>query len=182
MAKQDKYSRTVKANRADEREALTGMRQSIGAMIAKIAFGLIFIGVTFDDSGDPLSFGGKVVGLCIGGALLAWGLVPFFAARKKRKAAEEEKAAERAAKILSVPLEKFGDGEAKKAETLAKKYEEKPAAKAAAPEDISSNEPVLGIDWNKDGKLDWKDAAVDKAVIREGKASLFGEEDGPKDA
>ena len=178
MAKQDKYSRTVKANRADEREVLTGMRQSIGAMIAKIAFGLIFIGVTFDDSGEPLSFGGRVVGLCIGGALLAWGLVPFLMARKKRKAAEEEKAAERAAKILSVPLEKFGDGEANKAETLAKQYEEK----TAAPKDVPSDAPVLGIDWNKDGKLDWKDAAVDKAVIREGKASLFGEEEGPKDA
>ncbi|MBP5750258.1 MAG: hypothetical protein J6X24_05680 [Firmicutes bacterium] len=58
-------------------------------------------------------------------------------------------------------------GDAKKAERLAEKYGE---------------EPILGVDWNKDGKLDWKDAAVDEAVIREGKAKLFGEDGGPKDA
>ena len=41
---------------------------------------------------------------------------------------------------------------------------------------------VLDIDWNKDGKLDWRVAAVDQAVIRAGKESLFGKDGGSKDA
>ena len=168
MAKQDKYSRTVKANRADEREALTGMRQSIGGMIAKIAFGIMFIGVGFDKPESGWSIGYFAVALACGGALIAWGLVPFLTARKRRRQMEEEKKAERDAKILAVPLETFGGEDARKAKDLEKKYEEPPADR--------SLKPVLGIDWNKDGKLDWQDAAVDQAVIRQGKDKVFGEE------
>ena len=164
MANQDKYSRRVKASRADEREALTGMRQSIGGMIAKIAFGIMFIGVGFDKPESGWSIGYFAVALCCGGALIAWGLVPFLAARKKRKAAEEEKAAEQAAKILAVPLEKFGDGgvDNRQVKDLERKYEEKAAG--TGDRDLK---PISGVDWNKDGKLDWQDAAVDRDVLRE---------------
>ena len=190
MAKQEKYERKVTPNKTDEREARTGMRQSTGAMIAKIAIGAMFIFIGFEPPDSGWSIGYFAVALCTGGALIAWGLVPYLSARSKRKAAEEAKKEERAAKILSVPLEKFSDGEAKKAESLAKQYEAKasePAvtratARIAKLTEDGPAESVLGIDWNKDGKLDWKDAVVDQAVIREGKASLFGEEDGPKDA
>ena len=167
MAKQNKYERNINPSRADEREARTGMRQSRGAMIAKIVFGALFIWAGFDPSDGGWTFSYFVFCLILGCGMIAWGLLPYLEARKKRQQEEEAKREERAAKILSVPLEKFGDGDAKKAERLAEKYGE---------------EPILGVDWNKDGKLDWKDAAVDEAVIREGKAKLFGEDGGPKDA
>ena len=115
------YRRT----RADEREARTGMRQSRGAMIAKIAFGLMFIGICFDDSGEQLSFGGMVVGFCLGGALLAWGLLPYLEARRKRKAREAAEEAARTAQILNAPLRKFSDNGGvsdEKVEQLAQKY------------------------------------------------------------
>ena len=42
MAKKNKYERKVVPSRADEREARTGMRQSKGAMIAKIVLGGLY--------------------------------------------------------------------------------------------------------------------------------------------
>ena len=168
MAKQNQYNRKVIPNRADEREARTGMRQSKGAMIAKIVLGGLFLAVSFDRSDGEWSLSYFLFCLVLGGGLIAWGLLPYFEARRKHRAAEEAKKAARDAKILSVPLEKFSDGNAGMAESLAGKYDPAFAEERAA-------EPVLGVDWNKDGKLDWRDAAVDQAVIRAGKEKLFGE-------
>ncbi len=170
MAKQKKYNRKVVPNRADEREARTGMRQSKGAMIAKIVLGGLFLAVSFDPSDGDWSISYFLFCLVLGGGLIAWGLLPYLEARRKHREAEEAKKAARDAKILSVPLEKFSDGNAGMAESLAGKYDPQFAEERAA-------EPVLGVDWNKDGRLDWRDAAVDQAVIRAGKEKLFGEKD-----
>jgi hypothetical protein len=175
MAKKNRYERKVVPSRADEREAQTGMRQSKGAMIAKIVLGGLFFAVSFDHSDGEWSIGYFLFCLILAGGMIAWGLLPYLEARRKQKEAEEAKKAARDAKILSVPLEKFSDGNAGMAESLAGKYD------SAFAEDRTA-EPVLGVDWNKDGKLDWRDAAVDQAVIRAGKESLFGEKGGPKDA
>lgn len=59
---------------ADEREKRTGMRQSKGAMIAKLVFGVLFF-----ISGIRQ---GNATGIIIGMALLAWGLVPYLKSRK----------------------------------------------------------------------------------------------------
>lgn len=62
---------------ADEREQRTGMRQSIGSMITKIVFGILFIyaGLTKEES---------ALRIIIGVSLLAWGLIPFVKARLKQ--------------------------------------------------------------------------------------------------
>ncbi|MBR2099152.1 MAG: hypothetical protein IJ926_05655 [Firmicutes bacterium] len=168
MAK-NRYERKIVPSRADEREARTGMRQSKGAMIAKIVLGGLFLAVSLDTSDGNWTIGYFLFCLILGGGLIAWGLLPYLEARRRHKEAEEAKKAARDAKILSVPLEKFSDGNAGMTESLAGKYDPSFAEERAA-------EPVLGIDWNKDGKLDWKDAVVDQAVIREGKEKVFGEE------
>lgn len=168
MAK-NRYERKIVPSRADEREARTGMRQSKGVMIAKIVLGGLFLAVSLDTSDGNWTIGYFLFCLILGGGLIAWGLLPYLEARRRHKEAEEAKKAARDAKILSVPLEKFSDGNAGMAESLAGKYDPSFAEERAA-------EPVLGIDWNKDGKLDWKDAVVDQAVIREGKEKVFGEE------
>lgn len=64
--------------RADSREARTGMRQSLGAMIAKIAIGALFVISAFGTG----SVGGVLTGIVIGAALIAWGLVPYIKAKK----------------------------------------------------------------------------------------------------
>ena len=66
------------------------MNQSVGAMIAKIAFGLISIGAMFNGDQEK---GTIIVGCVIGLALIAWGIVPIFTAKR-----DEKKAAELAAK------------------------------------------------------------------------------------
>lgn len=74
---------------ADERERVTGMRQSTGAMIAKIAVGALFLisGLTTDwhEYGEDL--GPMLISILIGLALIAWGVVPWLTAKKKREAA-----------------------------------------------------------------------------------------------
>lgn len=57
------------------------MKQSIGAMIAKIAVGCLFLVVSFgmDNAGEVC------VGLILAAAMIAWGLVPYFIAKKKQK-------------------------------------------------------------------------------------------------
>ena len=88
-----KIKKDIKTAEADEREAKTGMRQSTGAMIAKIAVGVIFIISGFSAGG----VGPALVGIVIGLALIAWGLLPWYKAKKAaaedaaREAAEEEK-------------------------------------------------------------------------------------------
>ncbi len=64
--------------RADDREQKTGMRQSMGAMIAKIAIGALFV-ITSLTMGDAASI---AVGMIIGIALIAWGLIPYIKAKK----------------------------------------------------------------------------------------------------
>ncbi len=87
---------------ADAREKETGMRQSTGAMVAKIAVGALFVvsGLTTDwakeaTTSDPL--GTAVISIVIGLALIAWGLLPYLSAKKKRAQAAAEAAAEKAA-------------------------------------------------------------------------------------
>lgn len=62
-------------------------RQSTGAMIAKIAFGALFIATSFsaNDAESPITF--FMTALIIGGALIAWALVPYF---QEKKAAKQE--------------------------------------------------------------------------------------------
>ena len=86
---------------ADARERATGMRQSRGAMIAKIVFGALFLisGITTDwvnesDVSDPV--GTMLFSIVLGLALIAWGVVPWLRAKKKREAAQAELAAEKA--------------------------------------------------------------------------------------
>ena len=87
------HNREVKEERADVREAQTGMRQSMGAMIAKIAVGALFFFVAFTMD----SAGSVIVGLVIGLALIAWGLLPWLLPRlRAKKDAEAEAAAARA--------------------------------------------------------------------------------------
>ena len=181
MARNDRYVRSVEQmSRADQREARTGMRQSFGAMIAKIATGLMFIFICFDDSEDGLSFGATMVGICMGGALLAWGLLPYLGARRKRRERQAAEEAARTAQILNAPLHKFSDNGGVSDEALNRlekqyggaSYEEvKPAAARSGAyrsggSDGNSDAPASGIDWNRDGQLDWQDAAIEKEILR----------------
>ena len=89
-----------KKEEADTRERETGMRQSQGAMIAKIAVGILFLisGLTTnwtETSEDPL--GPMLISILVGLALIAWGLVPWLNAKKKREAAAAKAEAERQA-------------------------------------------------------------------------------------
>lgn len=82
---------------ANLRERKTGMKQSMGAMIAKIAIGALFVISGFtamakqESTGDAI--GTLLVGLVIGAALLAWGLVPYLKAKKANDAAAAQAAA-----------------------------------------------------------------------------------------
>ena len=81
----------------DAREKATGMRQSVGAMIAKIAIGALFVISGFtamakqESAGDAI--GTLLVGLIIGAALITWGLVPYLKAKKTSEAAAARDAA-----------------------------------------------------------------------------------------
>jgi Flp pilus assembly protein TadB len=69
---------------ADERERVSGMRQSKAAMLVKIVVGVLFLfaAVSLAVQGNISSF---VCGLVIGGALVAWGLVPYLKAKSGRR-------------------------------------------------------------------------------------------------
>ena len=87
------HNREVKEEQADYREEKTGMRQTQGAMIAKIAVGLLFVISAFATG----SFGAVLTGIVIGLALIAWGLLPWLLPRlKEKKEAEAAAAAARA--------------------------------------------------------------------------------------
>ena len=85
-------ARAQKANArekaADVRETRTGMRQSLGAMIAKLVFGGLFILSSFTMS----SAAEVLTGLLIGGGLIAWGLVPWLQAKRKAQDEQEQAA------------------------------------------------------------------------------------------
>ena len=66
------------------------MKQSKGAMIAKIAFGVIFILAGFSSPESGWSIGYFLTALVIGGALIAWGIMPYLKARRIEKEAAEQ--------------------------------------------------------------------------------------------
>ena len=78
--------------KGDLNERSTGMRQSKGAMIAKIAVGVIFLIVSL--SSGELDAAGRGIGIVIAAALIAWALLPYFKAKKEREAAAARSAAE----------------------------------------------------------------------------------------
>lgn len=87
------YSAIVKRDKeraAVDRERTTGMRQSTGAMIAKIAVGALFVISSFGTSG----IGSVLTGIIIGAALIAWGLLPYLTAKKAAEKAHKERVAE----------------------------------------------------------------------------------------
>ena len=90
--------------KAATREKKTGMRQSTGAMIAKIAVGTLFVITSFSlisTEGVSAFF----VGLIIGAALIAWGLIPYFRAKKDAAAAAEAEALAAAAEAERIASE-----------------------------------------------------------------------------
>lgn len=82
--------RCVRKHNAGVRERQTGMRQSKGAMWAKIVFGILFVCAGFGTPEQGWSVGYFLTALVIGGALIAWGLVPYLRARKEKKEADAE--------------------------------------------------------------------------------------------
>lgn len=94
--------REQRSIQADAREERTGMRQSMGAMIAKIAIGALFVVVGFSELSPKTEnggFGPFLVGLILGAALIAWGLLPWLKARREAQAAEAADAAAEAADL-----------------------------------------------------------------------------------
>ena len=80
-----------------EKDPVNGMRQSNGAMIAKIAFGALFLlsGLTTVWASDET--GAMLMSILLGLALIAWGLVPRLKAKKKlAEAAAQAEAARQA--------------------------------------------------------------------------------------
>ena len=63
---------------------------SLGGTIAKIAFGLMFIAVAVLPGEDAMSPGAAAVGIILGLALIAWGIVPYILAWHATKKAEEK--------------------------------------------------------------------------------------------
>lgn len=77
---------------ADRNERATGMRQSRGAMIAKIAIGALFLICGFMSPEGGWTVGYFLTALVIGGALIAWGLLPYLRAKKEASAEAEARA------------------------------------------------------------------------------------------
>lgn len=70
--------------------ARTGMKQSKGAMIAKIAFGVMFILAGFVSPDSGWTIGYFLTALVIGGALIAWGIIPYLKPKMALKKQEKE--------------------------------------------------------------------------------------------
>lgn len=107
------YARRMRTERAKE---IARQEPSLGAMIAKIAIGLLFIVVTCfsKPSGDIPPIGYILMGIVIGGALIAWGILGYKQQQKKIEDAKMEL-------ILQEPLQTYGDQELN---NLAAKYDE----------------------------------------------------------
>ena len=88
------HNREIKEEQADVREAQTGMRQTTGAMIAKIAIGLICV---ISCIGGEMEIAARLLGIVVGLALIAWGLLPWLLPRLKAKKEAEAEAARLAA-------------------------------------------------------------------------------------
>lgn len=84
--------RCVKLMQGDYNERSTGMRQSRGAMIAKIAIGALFLICGFMSPEGGWTVGYFLTALVVGGALIAWGLVPYIKAKKETSAEAEARA------------------------------------------------------------------------------------------
>ena len=84
---------------------------SLGVTIAKVAVGAMFIVIGLEDLFTD--FSGTMIGIIIGAALIAWGLIPYREAKRRQQAEETEK-------ILSTPVPDFDEED--EAEMLAKKY------------------------------------------------------------
>ena len=63
---------------------------SVGGTIAKIAFGLMFIAVSIFPGDEPLEAGAVAVGIILGLALVAWGVVPYIIAWNSMKKSEKK--------------------------------------------------------------------------------------------
>ena len=83
------YRNQNNVSKAVEREERTGMRQSFGAMIAKIAVGILFVTTGFSSPEGGWTFGYFLTALVTGTALIAWGLLPYLKARKSRTVEQE---------------------------------------------------------------------------------------------
>lgn len=83
------YRKENKSKQVAEREERTGMKQSFGAMIAKIAIGILFISTGFSSPEGGWTFSYFLTALVIGAALIAWGLLPYINATKSKTAEKE---------------------------------------------------------------------------------------------
>ena len=67
----------------------TNKKPGTGAMIAKVAFGCIFIAVGV--APDPeFEAGARAIGIILGLALIAWAVLPYIGWKKRHKAVIEE--------------------------------------------------------------------------------------------
>jgi len=92
---------------------ISRMRQSFGAMVAKITIGLLFIVVMLDEIGTQTD--AFIFSFIIGLAFIAWGLVPFILTWKNKKKQDIDE-------LMAMPLYEYEKDEAEK---LAEKYENK---------------------------------------------------------
>ena len=87
---QKEYRKEVKERQAAVREERTGMRQSFGAMIAKIAAGALFIVTGFSSPEGGWTLGYFLTAVVMGAALIAWGLLPYLKAKKAKEDKQEK--------------------------------------------------------------------------------------------
>ena len=96
-----------------KREERTGMRQSFGAMIAKLCVGGIFFAMTVSFYNDYYDYGTILFALSFSLAFFAWGLVPFITGRRRKKIRDAEIARlqhiSEMERIMNMPLDTFSD-------------------------------------------------------------------------
>lgn len=80
---------------AENRRTNSVRQPSIGASIAKIAFGVIFFAVTFSDPGDSDPGLFIAVGLTFSFAMIAWGVLPWLRYHQQEKRLRAEREEER---------------------------------------------------------------------------------------
>jgi len=82
---------------------LTGKTKVTGGMIAKIAFGLLLI-IAVGTPDEDWELGTFLFGLVLGGALIAWGLLPYLRGRAALRQMEADAAAEEQARRERIEL------------------------------------------------------------------------------
>ena len=107
------YARRMRTERAKE---ISREQPSIGALIAKIAIGILFIivGLFSEPSGDSPRIVYMLIGIVIGAALIVWGVLGYKQQQRRIEDAKMEV-------ILSEPLQSYGNLEL---QDLAAKYDE----------------------------------------------------------